>query len=56
MFPATQGKALKDLVDAKANSADLATVAKSGLIGDLTNDTNTVVIFKAGNAASFAAE
>lgn len=47
---AKQGKVLKDLVDTKANDADLATVAKTGKIDDLTQ-TKTIV-FVAGNAAS----
>lgn len=47
---ANQGKVLKDLVDTKANDADLATVAKTGKIDDLTQ-TKTIV-FVAGNAAS----
>ena len=47
---ANQGKVLKDLVDTKANDADLAAVAKTGKIDDLIQ-TKTIV-FVAGNAAS----
>lgn len=47
---AKQGKVLKNLIDTKTNDADLATVAKTGKIDDLTQ-TKTIV-FVAGNAAS----
>ena len=48
--------ALEEEVSAKANDADLAAVAKSGLIDDLSIGEGTVLVFDCGDAGVTAAE
>ena len=47
----TDKTALEEAIELKANDADLATVAKSGLIDDLSIGQGTVLVFDCGNSS-----